>query len=46
MRDGWHFFAECRLLFQGRRAFDAGRLTKPDLAALEKLCVDLPARSR
>lgn len=44
MRDGWHFFAECRLLFQGRRAFDAGRLMKPDLDALERLCVDLPAR--
>ena len=44
MHDGWRFFAECRLLFQGRRAFDAGRLTKPELGALERLCADLPAR--
>ena len=44
MHDGWQFFAECRLLFQGRRAFDAGRLTKADLAALERLCTDLPTR--
>jgi fructosamine-3-kinase len=44
MRDGWRFFAEMRLLFQGRRAFDAGRLAKPDLDALERLCTDLPAR--
>jgi fructosamine-3-kinase len=40
-RDGWQFFAECRLLFQGRRAFDAGRLGERDLGALERLCADL-----
>jgi fructosamine-3-kinase len=43
-RDGWRFFAENRLLFQGRRAFDAGRITQADLSALERLCADLPAR--
>jgi fructosamine-3-kinase len=42
--DGWRFFAECRLLPQGRRARDAGRLAKTELAALERLCRDLPAR--
>jgi len=42
--DGWRFFAECRLLPQGRRARDAGRLTKTELDALERLCLDLPAR--
>jgi fructosamine-3-kinase len=42
--DGYRFFAECRLLFQGRRAFDAGRLDKTDLDALERLCADLPSR--
>jgi fructosamine-3-kinase len=44
MGDGWRFFAECRLLFQARRAFDAGRLTKPELGAVERLCADLPVR--
>jgi protein-ribulosamine 3-kinase len=43
-RDGWQFFAERRLLFQGRRAFDARRLGKPDLDALERLCACLPSR--
>jgi fructosamine-3-kinase len=43
-RDGWRFFAECRLLPQGRRARDVGRLTPEDLEALERLCSDLPAR--
>jgi fructosamine-3-kinase len=38
MRDGWRFFAECRLLPQGRRALDGGRLTGQDWAALEQLC--------
>jgi fructosamine-3-kinase len=42
--DGWQFFAECRLLAQGRRARDAGRLTPSDLAALERLCGDLRSR--
>jgi fructosamine-3-kinase len=44
MQDGWRFFAECRLLPQGRRALDAGRLQASDMAALERLCGDLPAR--
>lgn len=43
-RDGWQFFAERRLLPQGRRAHDAGRLTTSDVAALEHLCLDLPNR--
>jgi fructosamine-3-kinase len=43
MRDGWRFFAECRLLPQGRRARDAGRLTRGDTDALERLCHGLPA---
>nr|WP_051414218.1 fructosamine kinase family protein [Pseudoxanthomonas suwonensis] len=38
MLDGWRFFAECRLLPQGRRAFDAGLLGAADVAALERLC--------
>jgi fructosamine-3-kinase len=42
--DGWRFFAECRLLPQGRRAFDAGRLEQHHLAALERLCLALPQR--
>jgi fructosamine-3-kinase len=33
MSDGWRFFAECRLLPQGRRARDAGRLDAADIAA-------------
>ncbi|MFO1400044.1 MAG: fructosamine kinase family protein [Steroidobacteraceae bacterium] len=44
MADGWRFFAECRLLPQGRRARDAGRLEVGDLRALERLCAALPAR--
>jgi protein-ribulosamine 3-kinase len=44
MEDGWRFFAECRLLPQGRRARDGGRLEAGDMAALERLCRDLPAR--
>ncbi|AKC88265.1 fructosamine kinase family protein [Pseudoxanthomonas suwonensis] len=40
--DGWAFFARCRLLPQGRRARDAGRLDASDLHALERLCVRLP----
>jgi fructosamine-3-kinase len=42
LRDGWRFFAECRLLPQGRRALDGGRLGSTDLAALERLCGKLP----
>lgn len=42
--DGFEFFAERRLLFQGHRAFDAGYLTSRDLHALERLCVELPSR--
>ena len=44
MADGWRFFAECRLLPQGRRALDSGRLQASDITALERLCRDLPAR--
>jgi fructosamine-3-kinase len=44
MADGWRFFAECRLLPQGQRAFDAGLLTASHMAALERLCLALPAR--
>ena len=40
-QDGWRFFAECRLLPQGKRAFDAGRLKQHDVAALERLCLTL-----
>src|SRR5690606_16115307 len=43
MNDGWRFFAECRLLPQARRARDAGRLPKPNLDSLERLCAKLPA---
>ncbi len=42
--DGWRFFAECRLLPQGQHAYDAGRLTVRDIGALERLCLNLPAR--
>ena len=42
--DGHRFFAECRLLPQGRRAFDAEKLAQADLAALERLAYDLPNR--
>lgn len=43
-RDGWQFFAECRLLPQGRRARDAGLLATSDVRALERLCTELRAR--
>jgi fructosamine-3-kinase len=42
--DGFEFFAECRLLAQGRRAYDAGRLTAADFAALERVAGALPSR--
>jgi fructosamine-3-kinase len=41
--DGWQFFAECRLLPQGRRALAAGRLTQADVDALERLASGLPS---
>jgi protein-ribulosamine 3-kinase len=44
MSDGWRFFAECRLLPQGRRARDARLLAASDVRALERLCSDLRAR--
>jgi fructosamine-3-kinase len=44
MPDGFRFFAESRLLPQGRRARDAGHLSAADVAALECLCRDLPQR--
>ncbi|MDR2872727.1 MAG: fructosamine kinase family protein [Xanthomonadaceae bacterium] len=44
MSDGWQFFAECRLLPQGRRAYDGGYLSPDDIRALERLCANLPAR--
>lgn len=42
--DGHRFFAECRLLAQARRAFDAKKLSPPELRALERLADDLPNR--
>ena len=44
LADGWRFFAERRLLPQGRRARDAGLLDAADVAALERLCAGLPSR--
>lgn len=44
LRDGFEFFAECRLLPQGRRARDAGHLSAADVIALERLCRDLRSR--
>ena len=44
MTDGYRFFAECRLLPQARRAYDAGRLVSADLAAVERLASDLESR--
>ena len=46
--DGHAFFAERRLLPQARRAHDAGRLARADVARIEHLCANLaehvPAR--
>jgi fructosamine-3-kinase len=42
--DGHRFFAEHRLLPQARRAYDAGRLTQADAAAVERLALALPSR--
>jgi len=39
--DGFRFFAERRLLPQGRRAFDAGLLERGDIGRLESLCARL-----
>ncbi len=36
--DGWRFFSERRLLPQMRRARDAGRIERRDVAAIETLC--------
>ena len=41
---GHEFFAEHRLRFQARRAFDARLLTLADLARVERLCASLPER--
>lgn len=43
MTDGHAFFAEHRLIYQGRMAYDAGLLEPRDLQALEQLCGRLPA---
>ncbi|MCH8551576.1 MAG: fructosamine kinase family protein [Natronospirillum sp.] len=40
--DGHEFFATCRLLPQGARAFDAGLLGRADMRRLERLCQALP----
>jgi fructosamine-3-kinase len=40
--DGFRFFAERRLLPQGRMALDRGLLDRADLARLEALCARLP----
>ncbi len=40
--DGYAFFVESRLLFQARRAADAGLLEANNLQRLEKLCSLLP----
>jgi len=42
--NGHEFFAEQRLRFQARLAFDAGHLPAADLARLERLCAALPER--
>lgn len=39
--DGFRFFAERRLLPQGRRAFERGRLARADLQRLESICARL-----
>lgn len=42
MADGHDFFAECRLLPQGERAFNQGLLNRPEVHRLERLCQRLP----
>ncbi len=40
--DGHHFFAQCRLLFQARMAWDNGKLEAMDMKAIERICERLP----
>ena len=40
--NGHEFFATCRLLPQGARAYDQGLLTRPEVRCLERLCQRLP----
>lgn len=42
--DGWHFFAERRLLPQVRRARDGGWIDARDVAAIESVCLHLRER--
>jgi len=42
--DGWHFFAERRLLPQMRRARDKGLINTHDVLAIESLCPNLRER--
>lgn len=42
MRDGWRFFAHCRLWPQASRAHHAGLLSKDQLATVERVCANLP----
>jgi len=39
--DGWHFFAERRLLSQMRRARDGELINARDVSAMESVCADL-----
>ncbi|MGA9422502.1 MAG: fructosamine kinase family protein [Rhodanobacteraceae bacterium] len=39
--DGFRFFAEYRLLPQGRRALDAGRIERDDMSRIESVCKHL-----
>ncbi|NVJ62016.1 MAG: fructosamine kinase family protein [Gammaproteobacteria bacterium] len=41
-KDGYRFFAEQRLQYQARIAYDSGRLNSEDLSAIEKVCFRLP----
>ncbi|MGP4845621.1 fructosamine kinase family protein [Marinobacter sp. 1Y8] len=42
MTDGHAFFADARLIFQAKRARDAGLLNEPDVSRLETLAAKLP----
>lgn len=42
--DGHRFFADCRLLPQARRAYDAGRLDATSMRRIERLCGHLHER--
>lgn len=44
MRDGWRFFAECRLLPQAQHARDTGLLAASDISNVERICAELPMR--